>query len=217
MKSSRAKKASGTKEVDATAKKMTTPKKTKATLAKAEVDEEMLPLSSPAFLTPEKAKDDTKKASTLGEDFSKESLHLDLKSQSPGSPPLASKVIINKRVDMVYKLINKMTGSLGGNGYNGAIYGELTMHSMQKVVDILVQKCEFTHHSRFIDVGSGLGKPNFHVAQYPAVRLSIGVELEEIRWQVCVILFSIMLSYNTLLFCPSAIHAQSIEICTAAC
>jgi hypothetical protein len=28
------------------------------------------------------------------------------------------------------------------------------------------------------------GKPNFHAAQDPRVRLSIGVELEEIRWQV---------------------------------
>lgn len=38
--------------------------------------------------------------------------------------------------------------------------------------------------SRFIDVGSGLGKPNFHVAQSPGVRLSVGIELEHIRWQL---------------------------------
>ena len=37
---------------------------------------------------------------------------------------------------------------------------------------------------RFIDIGAGLGKPNFHVAQDPCCRLSLGVELEDIRWQV---------------------------------
>ena len=38
------------------------------------------------------------------------------------------------RVKKVYKIIQKCTGGLGGNGYNGAIYGELTQHSMQKVI-----------------------------------------------------------------------------------
>ena len=41
---------------------------------------------------------------------------------------------IDPKVQKVYKLINKCTGALGGNGYDGAIYGELTMHSMQKVI-----------------------------------------------------------------------------------
>lgn len=44
--------------------------------------------------------------------------------------------------------------------------------------------CEMTAQSRFIDVGSGLGKPNFHVAQSPGVRISVGIELERIRWQL---------------------------------
>lgn len=95
-----------------------------------------------------------------------------------------SKVVVEDRVAHAYKIIQKRTGSLGGNGYNGAIYGEITMISMQRIVDILIKHCGLSDASRFIDVGAGLGKPNFHVAQYPAVRLSIGVELEEIRWQV---------------------------------
>lgn len=98
---------------------------------------------------------------------------------SPGSV-----VNVDSKVEKVYKIVKKATGSLGGNGCNGPIYGELTMHSMQKIVNILITKCNFSHKSRFIDVGSGLGKPNFHVSQDPAVRLSLGVELEEIRWQV---------------------------------
>mmetsp|Transcript_24351 Transcript_24351/g.35723 ORF Transcript_24351/g.35723 Transcript_24351/m.35723 type:complete len:408 (+) Transcript_24351:29-1252(+) len=91
---------------------------------------------------------------------------------------------IDPKVKKVYKIIQKTTGALGGNGYDGAIYGELTMHSMQKVINYMVDNCEMTSSSRFIDVGSGLGKPNFHVTQDPAVRLSIGIELEEIRWQL---------------------------------
>lgn len=91
---------------------------------------------------------------------------------------------IPQEVQEVYSIIRKKTGTLGGNGYNGAIYGELTVGSMQKVVNILKDKCEMDHKSLFIDVGAGLGKPNMHVSQDPAVRISIGVELEVIRWQV---------------------------------
>jgi hypothetical protein len=43
-----------------------------------------------------------------------------------------------------------------------------------------------TNQSRFIDVGSGLGKPNFHAVQDPGVRVSLGIELEDIRWQVII-------------------------------
>lgn len=89
---------------------------------------------------------------------------------------------LTKEVKNVYKLIQKSTGATGGNGYNGAIYGELTVGSMQKILSFLTESCELNQSSCFIDVGAGLGKPNFHVLQYPQVRLSVGVELEEIRW-----------------------------------
>lgn len=52
----------------------------------------------------------------------------------------------------------------------------------------MVDKCEMGEDSMFIDVGSGLGKPNFHACQDPGVRVSIGIELEEIRWQVRLLL-----------------------------
>ena len=55
---------------------------------------------------------------------------------------------------------------------------------MQKVINIMIKKCGLTHESRVIDVGAGLGKPNLHFAQDPACRLSMGVELEEIRWKL---------------------------------
>lgn len=97
------------------------------------------------------------------------------------------KVVQDPRVSKVYKMIHKYTGTLGGNGYDGAIYGELTQGSMQKVLDIMVEKLGMDNQSRFIDVGSGLGKPNFHAAQNPQVRLSVGIELEAIRYQMAML------------------------------
>lgn len=85
-------------------------------------------------------------------------------------------------VDSVYKIVRKLTGNIGGNGYSGPIYGELTKHSMQKMVDLMVKHTGFSSSSRFIDVGSGIGKPNLHVAQYPGVEFSCGVEMEHSRW-----------------------------------
>ncbi len=85
-------------------------------------------------------------------------------------------------VDSVYKIVKKLTGNIGGNGYSGPIYGELTKHSMQKMVDLMVKHTDFSSASRFIDVGSGIGKPNLHVAQYPGVEFSCGVEMEHSRW-----------------------------------
>jgi hypothetical protein len=87
-------------------------------------------------------------------------------------------------VKNVYRFIQQATGSLGGNGSGGPIYGELTVGSMQSIINYLVACCNFDKRSRFIDIGAGLGKPNFHVGQDPGVRLSIGVEVEKIRWMV---------------------------------
>jgi hypothetical protein len=88
------------------------------------------------------------------------------------------------RVKAVYKCINQITGSLGGNGSGGPSYGELTEGSMQRIVDYLILYCCFGPLSRFLDIGAGQGKPNFHVAQNPGVHLSIGVEVEAVRWEV---------------------------------
>jgi len=58
------------------------------------------------------------------------------------------------------------------------------MGTFQKVVDALCEHTGFDASSAFVDIGSGLGKPNLHVALNPGVRLSYGVELEELRWQL---------------------------------
>jgi hypothetical protein len=40
----------------------------------------------------------------------------------------------------------------------------------------------FDRNSHVIDVGSGLGEPNLHVAQDPGVEFNYGVEESEDRW-----------------------------------
>jgi len=89
-----------------------------------------------------------------------------------------------KSVQHLYRVIQKSSGAVGGYGHNGPVYGEVTMGTFQKVVDALRVHTGFDASSAFVDIGSGLGKPNLHVALNPGVRLSYGVELEELRWQL---------------------------------
>lgn len=91
---------------------------------------------------------------------------------------------IPKNVKRVYNIVHKHTGNIGGNGHGGAIYGELTTGSMQKMTNLMIEHTGLSKDSRFIDVGCGLGKPNLHVAQYPGVDFSYGIEMEKVRWML---------------------------------
>ena len=111
----------------------------------------------------------------------------------------AENVFQSKRVDQVYKSTAKYNGALGASGYNGPIYGELTQHSMHKLLEIMIDNCQLSTTSRFLDVGSGIAKPNLHALQFPGVSLSIGVEIEKLRWQVtCIALIASPLSHHLL-------------------
>jgi hypothetical protein len=79
------------------------------------------------------------------------------------------RVILPPNVKMVYSIIKAATGSIGGNADGGAIYGETTAFSLQNIINLMKAHTNFTSDSRFIDLGSGLGKPNLHVAQDPGV------------------------------------------------
>lgn len=83
------------------------------------------------------------------------------KSQSPTNNLIADKkrklmstVKVSPRVDFVYSKIRECTGALGGNGSTDAIYGEITMGSMQKIINYMVEHCEFDNQSRFLDIGN---------------------------------------------------------------
>ncbi|GMH92696.1 hypothetical protein TrST_g1794 [Triparma strigata] len=83
-----------------------------------------------------------------------------------------------------YGIVNKLTGKIGGNAEGGEIYGEQTIGSMQKVVEVMKKFQNLNSSSRFIDVGAGLGKPNIHVACDPQVSFSYGIEINVSRWHL---------------------------------
>jgi len=87
-------------------------------------------------------------------------------------------------VKLLYSVLKRHSGQLGGDLYGGEIYGEMTIGSFQRIIDFLVRHCEFGARSVFLDIGSGLGKPNAHVALYPGVKYSLGLELMDLRWQL---------------------------------
>jgi hypothetical protein len=95
---------------------------------------------------------------------------------------IVTRVVVPAPVKQVYKIVQARTGQVGGYGHDGPVYGEITTGSMQKIVDFLKKECGFNSESLFVDVGAGLGKPNFHVAVDPGVRLSVGIEVEQLRW-----------------------------------
>jgi hypothetical protein len=109
-----------------------------------------------------------------------------------GAPSVAAGTAVGK----AYSVFRKATGSLGGDADGGAIYGEITINSFQKIIDVLKDKCKLGPQSRFIDIGSGLGKPNVHAAISPGVALSYGVELIDLRWQLSLHVLKRLLSHS---------------------
>lgn len=99
-------------------------------------------------------------------------------------PKSPRKAVVLHEVRQVYSIVHRMTGSIGGNGSGGAIYGEQTMESMQKVIDMMKSRAGLDSTSVFVDVGAGLGKPNLHVALDPVVQASVGIEMERVRWML---------------------------------
>jgi len=87
-------------------------------------------------------------------------------------------------VKKLYRVIQRHTGKISGYGHNCSIYGEITIGSFQRVVNFLKTKLGFDQDSLFLDIGSGLGKPNFHVLLDPGVQYSFGVELEALRYSL---------------------------------
>ena len=84
-------------------------------------------------------------------------------------------------VNIIYRLVHKCTGMIGGNGHGAAMYGEMMKASMQRVVEKLISDTGLSTSSRFLDVGCGLGKPQLHVAQMAHVEFSYGIDIDELR------------------------------------
>lgn len=86
----------------------------------------------------------------------------------------------------VYRLIKQHTEEMAG-GSGGSAYGEMTSTSMQKILRLMTDKAGLGPASKFIDIGSGLGKPSLHAALFPGVAVSFGVEISHERWRLSVI------------------------------
>ncbi len=82
---------------------------------------------------------------------------------------------------------------MGLNAEFGPIYGESRPGSFQAVGEKMKAYMDLNENSYFIDVGCGGGKPNLPVAQDPGVAISIGIEVVENRWAVCMKHFSSVL------------------------
>ena len=108
---------------------------------------------------------------------------VDLTGAGMGSPGPCSAL-----VNALYVLLHTATGALGGNADGrGGIYGELAKAAFQRVLDFLVLHCELGPTSTFMDIGSGLGKPNFHACVEAGLRYSVGVEIDKVRWYLSLV------------------------------
>jgi hypothetical protein len=91
---------------------------------------------------------------------------------------------VTNNINDVYSIIKPFESM--GHSDRDCVYGEITKGAFQKIVDDMKAYADFNATSRFIDVGSGLGKPCLHVAQDPGVSFSFGIELSEVRWGLCI-------------------------------
>jgi len=90
-----------------------------------------------------------------------------------------------KCVNKIYNIFTGALGSVGGESGKGSpLYGELTPGSMHKILTHMEELMNLSCTSKFLDVGSGRGKPNLHASAYPRPCLSIGIEVDETRWKV---------------------------------
>jgi len=62
------------------------------------------------------------------------------------------------------------------------IAGEITMSSMERIIESMRKLTNFNSSSRIIDIGCGQGKPNFHFAIAVNPVLNVGIELVPMRW-----------------------------------
>ena len=90
---------------------------------------------------------------------------------------------VDTSISFLYALFQKHYGSLGGGASpDEPIYGELTLGSMNKIFTYLKDNCSLDERSMFIDIGSGLGKPTLHCANFCNCLVSIGIEIAKLRY-----------------------------------
>lgn len=83
----------------------------------------------------------------------------------------------------LYRTILKCQGGLTGGANGDPIYGNFTFQSMADVLAAMRKHCELRREDTyFLDIGSGMGLPVQHAAQF--VKMSIGIESVQLRVEV---------------------------------
>ncbi|KAK9822757.1 hypothetical protein WJX74_005268 [Apatococcus lobatus] len=88
---------------------------------------------------------------------------------------------VDKRVRSLYYIMQSVESNLGGGEGLEGIYGTLTRHYMQLVLDALETHCGLAASSSLIDVGSGLGRPLMHACVSHGLTACHGIEIDFIK------------------------------------
>jgi hypothetical protein len=87
---------------------------------------------------------------------------------------ITNQIKMEAQMSSLYSLLN-IAVDPGSDGTG--ILVEVKVGSMQNLMEHLQDLCEFNENSRFLDVGSGCGRPVLHAAVAIKPKLSIGVEV----------------------------------------
>ena len=87
-------------------------------------------------------------------------------------------------INDAFKVIQSQgSGRIGGESSPDApLYGEISLGSLDELVESLKEYCDLGTSSIFMDVGSGTGKPSIYLAHNPGLCCSIGIECDKTRW-----------------------------------
>lgn len=121
-------------------------------------------------------------------------------------------LLLPNNVTNAYSKIRKTIGGVGGDGSNGPIYGENTMDSVHGLFNEMKKLTNFGPESRFLDVGSGAGKPNIHAMCDPAVAFSAGIESEATRCMLSDINLKAVMSTDY--YKCAFVHQDATELAT---
>ncbi|KAK9867052.1 hypothetical protein WJX84_008430 [Apatococcus fuscideae] len=95
--------------------------------------------------------------------------------------PVSIPSTVDQRVRSLYYIMQSVESNLGGGEGLEGIYGTLTRHYMQLVLESLSAHCGLVASSSLIDVGSGLGRPLMHACVSHGLTACHGIEIDFIK------------------------------------
>ena len=89
------------------------------------------------------------------------------------------RILRREFIENLYAYINETDEYTTLTGVEKDSYAELDNDSMESVIDKMKEVQNFNSSSKFLDIGCGIGKPNYFAAHNPRVDLSYGVEIHD--------------------------------------